>query len=199
MKKGINVSMDTINAIANCTGANTLAVTNFLRNYNINGVDLLQGIKTKRVNFMDFVAALFDDQAAANFVAAFDPKAIWAAEPKKTAIFNGIDFQPLLDKIAEHLQIQNTELSVSWTEGERKPKFICPNLIESSGIFAKCFAEIELDFFNFALDEKTNAVWTIINLWAQYREGGSNGFKLCQAWYDVNEYATDGGWFVRFV
>jgi len=71
-----------IDKIAQLTGTNPKAVKDFCDRNQIEYIDLMQAIGSKRINGQDFVSALLNPRNEKSFVKSFDKNAIWKANPK---------------------------------------------------------------------------------------------------------------------
>ena len=86
-----------------------------------------------------------------------------------------IDFQPLFQWINNQLGI-NVKFTINF-EGKR-PKIVCPDLYNQSGIFMSVIKEVEVDFFNFNFNAETGNLWATVYLGYKSWSGGSNGMQI---------------------
>lgn len=100
-----------------------------------------------------------------------------------------IDFQPLFTWINNQLNT-NIEFSINF-EGKR-PKIVCPNLFNQSGIFMSVIKEVEVDFFNFNFNEETGNLWATVYLNYESWSSGSNGMHIGSCWFN-----PETGWMLE--
>ena len=94
------------------------------------------------------------------------------------------NWTPLFDHIRKTIGA-NAELSIDLSG--KYPEIKCDNLVAKSGIFAAVISEVEVSIFGFGQSSTTDQYWMSINLAYKSKSGGTNGMKICDAWYDMDE------------
>lgn len=91
-----------------------------------------------------------------------------------------IDFQPLCERLDTLLGVEGTY--ILWDQ--KKPTIKTPAF--EIGVFHQAICKCEIGFFNFRFDEKKKTLWGDVDLFYESYEGGTNGMKILNVWYNYN-------------
>ena len=69
------------------------------------------------------------------------------------------------------------------------------NLVTQTGIFKNCFSHVEVGNHGGGVPDSDGKFWFLLHIYYKHVEGGSNGVKLADAWYN----SVDRTWEFQFV
>lgn len=119
----------------------------------------------------------------------------------KTFDLNILDLTPLENIVQKHLSLNTPikfEKNIKEKNGKQYIEFETTNIVVLTGIFKWILKECVIgSFAGGAVYDDGNGeyIWFNLNLFYKHEDGGTNGMKICDCWYYINE----DNWRVEFV